>query len=142
MNTDLIIGKIAIWIGIVVQICYNVVIVSMTTFIFFINTEGASPEIAVLIALVIILILTLPPILTVINLENKMEVKGTLFIVYAIVAFCMFNYLSSILWGVCGIFLIWTKYSKGGSTGKNENEKVEIESTENQFESKDKTTKE
>ncbi|WP_381414719.1 hypothetical protein [Staphylococcus aureus] len=142
MNTDLIIGKIAIWIGIVVQICYNVVIVSMTTFIFFINTEGASPEIAVLIALVIILILTLPPILTVINLENKMEVKGTLFIVYAIVAFCMFNYLSSILWVVCGIFLIWTKHSKGGSTGKNENEKVEIESTENQFESKDKTTKE
>ncbi|HDY5793729.1 TPA: hypothetical protein RPK09_002970, partial [Staphylococcus aureus] len=55
---------------------------------------------------------------------------------------CMFNYLSSILWVVCGIFLIWTKYSKGGSTGKNENEKVEIESTENQFESKDKTTKE
>ena len=142
MNTDLIKGKIEIWIGIVVQICYNVVIVSMTTFIFFINTEGASPEIAVLIALVIILILTLPPILTVINLENKMEVKGTLFIVYAIVAFCMFNYLSSMLWVVCGIFLIWTKFSKDGSTGKNENEKVDIESTENQFESKDKITKE
>lgn len=87
MNMNLIIGKIAIWIGIVVQICYNVVIVSMTTFINFINVEGASPEIAVLIALVIILILTLPPILTAINLENKMEVKGTLFIVYAIVAF-------------------------------------------------------
>ncbi|WEA36296.1 hypothetical protein PU976_01105 [Staphylococcus aureus] len=62
---DLIIGKIAIWIGIVVQICYNVVIVSMT---------------------------------------------------------------------------IWTKYSKDGST--DENEKVDIESTENQFESIDKTTKE
>ncbi|HFE6425923.1 TPA: hypothetical protein ACF9K4_001352, partial [Staphylococcus aureus] len=28
------------------------------------------------------------------------------------------------------------------STGKNENKKVDIESTENQFESKDKTTKE
>lgn len=114
MNTDLIIGKIAIWIGIVVQICYNVVIVSMTTFIFFINTEGASPEIAVLIALVIILILTLPPILTVINLENKMEVKGTLFIVYAIVAFCMFNYLSSMLWVVCGIFLFGLNFQKMG----------------------------
>ncbi|HDP2682038.1 TPA: hypothetical protein P6J55_001379 [Staphylococcus aureus] len=142
MNMNLIIGKIAIRIGIVVQICYSVVIVSITTFILFINAKGASPEIAVLIALVIILILTLPPILTAINLENKMEVKGTLFIVYAIVAFCMFNYLSSILWVVCGIFLIWTKYSKDGSTGKNENKKVDIESTENQFESKDKTTKE
>lgn len=114
----------------------------MTTFIIFINVEGASPEIAVLIALVIILILTLPPILTAINLENKMEVKGTLFIVYAIVAFCMFNYLSSMLWVVCGIFLIWNKYSKGESTDDDENEKVDIESTENQFDSKDKITKE
>ncbi|NGJ82644.1 hypothetical protein G0Z16_03780 [Staphylococcus aureus] len=142
MNMNLIIGKIAIWIGIVVQICYNVVIVSMTTFIIFINVEGASPEIAVLIALVIILILTLPPILTAINLENKMVVKGTLFIVYAIVAFCMFNYLSLMLWVVCGIFLIWNKYSKGESTDDDENKKVDIESTENQFESKDKITKE
>ncbi|HHA6429938.1 TPA: hypothetical protein ACONCZ_003198 [Staphylococcus aureus] len=142
MNMNLIIGKIAIWIGIVVQICYNVVIVSMTTFIIFINVEGASPEIAVLIALVIILILTLPPILTAINLENKMVVKATLFIVYAIVAFCMFNYLSSMLWVVCGIFLIWNKYSKGESTDDDENKKVDIESTENQFESKDKITKE
>lgn len=142
MNMNLIIGKIAIWIGIVVQICYNVVIVSMTTFIIFINVEGANPEIAVLIALVIILILTLPPILTAINLENKMVVKGTLFIVYAIVAFCMFNYLSSMLWVVCGIFLIWNKYSKGESTDDDENKKVDIESTENQFESKDKITKE
>ncbi|HCX2332095.1 TPA: hypothetical protein OZF55_003110 [Staphylococcus aureus] len=142
MNMNLIIGKIAIWIGIVVQICYNVVIVSMTTFIIFINVEGASPEIAVLIALVIILILTLPPILTAINLENKMVVKGTIFIVYAIVAFCMFNYLSSMLWVVCGIFLIWNKYSKGESTDDDENKKVDIESTENQFESKDKITKE
>ncbi|WP_141773454.1 hypothetical protein [Staphylococcus aureus] len=142
MNMNLIIGKIAIWIGIVVQICYNVVIVSMTTFIIFINVEGASPEIAVLIALVIILILTLPPILTAINLENKMVIKGTLFIVYAIVAFCMFNYLSSMLWVVCGIFLIWNKYSKGESTDDDENKKVDIESTENQFESKDKITKE
>ncbi len=32
-------------------------------------------------------------------------------------------------------FSIWTKYSKDGSTDKNENEKVDIESTENQFES-------
>lgn len=114
MNMNLIIGKIAIWIGIVVQIFYSVVIVSITTFILFINAKGASPEIAVLIALVIILILTLPPILTAINLENKMEVKGTLFIVYAIVAFCMFNYLSSILWVACGIFLFGLNIQKMG----------------------------
>lgn len=114
MNMDLIIGRIAIWIGIAVQMYYNVVIVSMTTFIIFINAEGASPEIAVLIALVIILILTLPPILTAINLENKMEVKGTLFIVYAIVAFCMFNYLSSMLWVACGIFLFGLNIQKMG----------------------------
>lgn len=142
MNMDLIIGKIAIWIGIVVQICYNVVIVSGTAFIFYLYGEVPSPEIAISIVLVIILILTLPLVVTAINLENKMEVKGALFIVYAIVAFCMTNYLSSMLWVVCGIFLIWTEYSKNGSTGKNENEKVDIESTENQFESKDKTTKE
>lgn len=141
MNMNLIIGKIAIWIGIVVQICYSVVIVSITTFILFINAKGASPEIAVLIALVIILILTLPPILTAINLENKMEVKGTLFIVYAIVAFCMFNYLSSILWVVCGIFLIWAKYSKGESTDEDENKNVDSESTENRIESTDNITK-
>nr|WP_228480495.1 hypothetical protein [Staphylococcus aureus] len=121
---------------------YNVVIVSMTTFIIFINAEGASPEIAVLIALVIILILTLPPILTAINLENKMEVKGTLFIVYAIIALCLYNFLSSILWLIGGILLIWNKYSKDESTDDDENEKVDIESTENQFDSKDKITKE
>ncbi|HEI1420173.1 TPA: hypothetical protein SIH52_000339 [Staphylococcus aureus] len=142
MNMNLIIGKIAIWIGIVVQICYSVVIVSITTFILFINAKGASPEIAVLIALVIILILTLPPILTAINLENKMEVKGTLFIVYAIIALCLYNFLSSILWLIGGILLIWNKYSKDESTDDDENKKVDIESTENQFESKDKTTKE
>lgn len=142
MNMNLIIGKIAIWIGIVVQICYSVVIVSITTFILFINAKGASPEIAVLIALVIILILTLPPILTAINLENKMEVKGALFIVYAIIALCLYNFLSSILWLIGGILLIWNKYSKDESTDDDENKKVDIESTENQFESKDKTTKE
>ncbi len=142
MNMDLIIGRITIWLGIAVQMYYNVVIVSMTTFIIFINAEGASPEIAVLIALVIILILTLPPILTAINLENKMEVKGTLFIVYAIIALCLYNFLSSILWLIGGILLIWNKYSKDESTDDDENEKVDIESTENQFDSKDKITKE
>lgn len=141
MNMSSIIGKIAIWIGIVAQICYSVVIVSMATFIIFINVEGASPEIAVLIALVIILILTLPPILTVINLENKMEVKGALFIVYAIVAFCLHNYLSSILWLIGGIVLIWTKYSKDESTDEGENKNIDIESTENRIESKDNITK-
>ncbi|HFL6384235.1 TPA: hypothetical protein ACG4LB_003078, partial [Staphylococcus aureus] len=38
--------------------------------------------------------------------------------------------------------LIWNKYSKDESTDDDENKKVDIESTENQFESKDKTTKE
>lgn len=142
MNMDLIIGKIAIWIGIVVQICYNVVILGGMIFLIIMYSAEPSPEIAILIALVIIAIISLPLVLTAINLENKMEVKGALFIVYAIVAFCMFNYLSSMLWVVCGIFLIWTKYSKDGSTDKNENEKVDIESTENQFESIDKITKE
>ncbi|MCQ1332548.1 MFS transporter [Staphylococcus aureus] len=83
----------------------------MTTFIIFINAEGASPEIAVLIALVIILILTLPPILTAINLENKMEVKGTLFIVYAIIAALLYNFVSAILWFIVAISLFIRKKS-------------------------------
>ncbi|HDH5291487.1 TPA: hypothetical protein PIH24_002908, partial [Staphylococcus aureus] len=53
---------------------------------------------------------------------------------------CLYNFLSSILWLIGGILLIWNKYSKDEST--DENEKVDIESTENQFESKDKITKE
>lgn len=141
MNMNLIIGKIAIWIGIVVQICYNVYIVSVTAFIFYIYGEVPSPEIAIAIALVIIAIISLPLVLTAINLENKMEVKGALFIVYAIVAFCMFNYLSSMLWVVCGIFLIWTKYSKDESTDEDENKNVDSESTENRIESTDNITK-
>ncbi|MBE5661136.1 hypothetical protein HU001_04755 [Staphylococcus sp. SS21] len=142
MNMNLIIGKIAIWMGIVVQIFYNVYIVSVAAFIFYIYGEIPSPEIAVAIALVIIAIISLPLVLTAINLENKMEVKGALFIVYAIVAFCLHNYLSSMLWIASGIFLIWTKYSKGESTDEDENKNVDIESTENQLESIDKTTKE
>ena len=75
---DLIIGKIAIWIGIVAQICYNVAIVSVTAFILYIYGEVPSHVMAVLIALVIIAIISLPLVLTAINLENKMEVKGAL----------------------------------------------------------------
>ncbi len=123
MNMNLIIGKIAIWIGIVVQIFYNVYIVRWTTFMIFISAEGASPEIADSIALVIIAIISLPLVLTAINLENKMEVKGALFIVYAIVALCMTNYFSTLLWIASGIFLIWTKYSKDESTDEDENKK-------------------
>ncbi|MBE5667413.1 hypothetical protein HUZ99_05805 [Staphylococcus sp. SS87] len=141
MSMSSIIGRIAIWIGIVAQICYNVYIVSVAAFIFYIYGEIPSPEIAVAIALVIIAIISLPLVLTAINLENKMEVKGALFIVYAIVAFCLHNYLSSMLWIASGIFLIWTKYSKGESTDEDENKNVDIESTENQLESIDKTTK-
>ncbi|CDR28105.1 hypothetical protein ERS140147_01230 [Staphylococcus schweitzeri] len=138
---NLIIGKIAIWIGIVAQICYNVVIVRGITLVFYIYSKGPSPEIAVSIVLVIILIISLPLVLTAINLENKMEVKGALFIVYAIVAFCMTNYFSSMLWIVSGIFLIWTEYSKDESTDEGENKTVNIESTENRIESKDNITK-
>ncbi|MCG9804392.1 hypothetical protein [Staphylococcus argenteus] len=141
MSMDLIIGKIAIWIGIVAQICYNVAIVSVTAFIFYIYGEVPSPVMAVLIALVIIAIISLPLVLTAINLENKMEVKGALFIVYAIVVFRLHNYLSSILWVVCGIFLIWAKYSKGESTDEDENKNVDSESTENRIESTDNITK-
>ncbi len=136
-----IIGRIAIWIGIVVQICYNVYIVSVAAFIFYIYGEVPSPEIAISIALVIIAIISLPLVLTAINLENRMEVKGALFIVYAIVAFCLHNYLSSMLWIASGIFLIWTEYSKDESTDEGENKNVDIKSTENQFESTDSTTK-
>lgn len=141
MNVNLIIGKIAIWIGIVVQICYNVYIVSVTAFIFYIYGEVPSPEIAIAIALVIIAIISLPLVLTAIILENKMEVKGALFIVYAIVALCMTNYFSSMIWIVSGIFLIWTEYSKDESTDEGENKTVNIESTENRIESKDNITK-
>lgn len=112
MNMNLIIGKIAIWMGIVVQICYNVYIVSVAAFIFYIYGEIPSPEIAVAIALVIIAIISLPLVLTAINLENKMEVKGALFIVYAIVAFCLHNYLSSMLWIASGIFLFGLNIQK------------------------------
>ncbi|WP_047560847.1 hypothetical protein, partial [Staphylococcus schweitzeri] len=126
MNMNLIIGKIAIWIGIVVQICYNVYIVSVTAFIFYIYGEVPSPEIAIAIALVIIAIISLPLVLTAIILENKMEVKGTLFIVYAIIALCLHNYLSSILWLFGGIVLIWTEYSKDESTDEGENKTVNI----------------
>ncbi|MBE5672574.1 hypothetical protein HU219_01445 [Staphylococcus sp. SS35] len=141
MSMSSIIGRIAIWIGIVAQICYNVYIVSVAAFIFYIYGEVPSPEIAISIALIIIAIISLPLVLTAINLENKMEVKGALFIVYAIIALCLHNYLSSILWLIGGIFLIRTEYSKDESTDEGENKNVDIEITENQFESTDNTTK-
>ncbi|WP_444424475.1 hypothetical protein ACTS9Q_00380 [Staphylococcus aureus] len=137
MNTDLIIGKIAIWIGIVVQICFSVVFVRMIS----INIAGGSDyETIFLLGLILALFTVLPTIFTAIYMESYSVIGGALFIVYAIIALCLYNFLSSILWLIGGILLIWNKYSKDEST--DENEKVEIESTENQFESKDKTTKE
>ncbi len=84
----------------------------------------------------------LPTIFTAIYMESYSVIGGALFIVYAIIALCLYNFLSSILWLIGGILLIWNKYSKDESTDDDENKKVDIESTENQFESKDKTTKE
>ncbi|EOB9472212.1 hypothetical protein ACIXVA_000237 [Staphylococcus aureus] len=134
-----IIGKIAIWIGIVAQIYFSVVFVRMIS----INIAGGSDyETIFLLGLILTLFTVLPTIFTAIYMESYSVIGGTLFIVYAIIALCLYNFLSSILWLIGGILLIWTKFSKDGSTGKNENEKVDIESTENQFESKDKITKE
>ncbi|HDP1977246.1 TPA: hypothetical protein P6G13_001906 [Staphylococcus aureus] len=134
-----IIGKIAIWIGIVAQIYFSVGFVRMIS----INIAGGSDyETIFLLGLILTLFTVLPTIFTAIYMESYSVIGGTLFIVYAIIALCLYNFLSSILWLIGGILLIWTKFSKDGSTGKNENEKVDIESTENQFESKDKITKE
>ncbi|EOB7466259.1 hypothetical protein ACIWYY_002930 [Staphylococcus aureus] len=132
-----IIGKIAIWIGIVAQIYFSVVFVRMIS----INIAGGSDyETIFLLGLILALFTVLPTIFTAIYMESYSVIGGALFIVYAIIALCLYNFLSSILWLIGGILLIWNKYSKEEST--DENEKVDIESTENQFESKDKITKE
>ncbi|EOA9201131.1 hypothetical protein [Staphylococcus aureus] len=132
-----IIGKIAIWIGIVAQIYFSVVFVRMIP----INIAGGSDyETIFLLGLILALFTVLPTIFTAIYMESYSVIGGALFIVYAIIALCLYNFLSSILWLIGGILLIWNKYSKDEST--DENEKVDIESTENQFESKDKITKE
>ncbi|EOB8071178.1 hypothetical protein ACIXAH_002781 [Staphylococcus aureus] len=132
-----IIGKIAIWIGIVAQINFSVVFVRMIS----INIAGGSDyETIFLLGLILALFTVLPTIFTAIYMESYSVIGGALFIVYAIIALCLYNFLSSILWLIGGILLIWNKYSKDEST--DENEKVDIESTENQFESKDKITKE
>ncbi len=132
-----IIGKIAIWIGIVAQIYFSVVFVRMIS----INIAGGSDyETIFLLGLILALFTVLPTIFTAIYMESYSVIGGALFIVYAIIALCLYNFLSSILWLIDGILLIWNKYSKDEST--DENEKVDIESTENQFESKDKITKE
>ncbi|HGZ9601737.1 TPA: hypothetical protein ACRVI6_001545, partial [Staphylococcus aureus] len=132
-----IIGKIAIWIGIVAQIYFSVVFVRMIS----INIAGGSDyETIFLLGLILALFTVLPTIFTAIYMESYSVIGGALFIVYAIIALCLYNFFSSILWLIGGILLIWNKYSKDEST--DENEKVDIESTENQFESKDKITKE
>ncbi|HDI1051839.1 TPA: hypothetical protein PJ821_000321 [Staphylococcus aureus] len=132
-----IIGKIAIWIGIAAQIYFSVVFVRMIS----INIAGGSDyETIFLLGLILALFTVLPTIFTAIYMESYSVIGGALFIVYAIIALCLYNFLSSILWLIGGILLIWNKYSKDEST--DENEKVDIESTENQFESKDKITKE
>ncbi|HCG2595182.1 TPA: hypothetical protein NJQ53_002980 [Staphylococcus aureus] len=136
---NLIIGKIAIWIGIVAQIYFSVVFVRMVS----INIAGGSDyETIFLLGLILTLFTVLPTIFTAIYMESYSVIGGALFIVYAIIALCLYNFLSSILWLIGGILLIWNKYSKDESTDDDENKKVDIESTENQFESKDKTTKE
>ncbi|MGL3832695.1 hypothetical protein ACQPSQ_08495 [Staphylococcus aureus] len=132
-----IIGKIAIWIGIVAQIYFSVVFVRMIS----INIAGGSDyETIFLLGLILALFTVLPTIFTAIYMESYSVIGGAIFIVYAIIALCLYNFFSSILWLIGGILLIWNKYSKDEST--DENEKVDIESTENQFESKDKITKE
>ncbi|ASF31074.1 hypothetical protein SA21304_1346 [Staphylococcus aureus subsp. aureus 21304] len=137
MSMSSIIGKIAIWIGIVAQIYFSVVFVRMIS----INIAGGSDyETIFLLGLILALFTVLPTIFTAIYMESYSVIGGALFIVYAIIALCLYNFFSSILWLIGGILLIWNKYSKDEST--DENEKVDIESTENQFESKDKITKE
>ncbi|MBR8964854.1 hypothetical protein HBP14_00295 [Staphylococcus aureus] len=120
--------KIAIWIGIVAQIYFSVVFVRMIS----INIAGGSDyETIFLLGLILALFTVLPTIFTAIYMESYSVIGGALFIVYAIIALCLYNFLSSILWLIGGILLIWNKYSKDEST--DENEKVDIESTENQF---------
>ncbi|MFG6183809.1 hypothetical protein ACF7HK_12740, partial [Staphylococcus aureus] len=127
------------WIGIVAQIYFSVVFVRIVS----INIAvGSDYETIFLLGLILTLFTVLPTIFTAIYMESYSVIGGALFIVYAIIALCLYNFLSSILWLIGGILLIWNKYSKDESTDDDENKKVDIESTENQFESKDKTTKE
>ena len=133
------IGRITIWIGIVAQIYFSVVFVRMVSIII---AGGSDYETIFLLGLILTLFTVLPTIFTAIYMESYSVIGGALFIVYAIIALCLYNFLSSILWLIGGILLIWNKYSKDESTDDDENKKVDIESTENQFESKDKTTKE
>ncbi|HCY5413008.1 TPA: hypothetical protein PVN40_002729, partial [Staphylococcus aureus USA600-BAA1754] len=123
------IGRITIWIGIVAQIYFSVVFVRMVS----INIAGGSDyETIFLLGLILTLFTVLPTIFTAIYMESYSVIGGALFIVYAIIALCLYNFLSSILWLIGGILLIWNKYSKDESTDDDENKKVDIESTENQ----------
>ncbi|HCY5414916.1 TPA: hypothetical protein O1X60_001926, partial [Staphylococcus aureus] len=121
------IGRITIWIGIVAQIYFSVVFVRMVS----INIAGGSDyETIFLLGLILTLFTVLPTIFTAIYMESYSVIGGALFIVYAIIALCLYNFLSSILWLIGGILLIWNKYSKDESTDDDENKKVDIESTE------------
>ncbi|CDR66439.1 hypothetical protein [Staphylococcus schweitzeri] len=133
-----IIGRIAIWIGIVAQIYFSVVFVRMISIVI---AGGFDYEAIFLLGLILTLFTVLPTIFTAIYMESYSGIGGTLFIVYAIIALCLHNYLSSILWLFGGIVLIWTEYSKDESTDEGENKTVNIESTENRIESKDNITK-
>ncbi|MCS5348584.1 hypothetical protein NYT34_04470 [Staphylococcus aureus] len=135
---SLIIGRIAIWIGIVAQIYFSVVFVRMISIMI---AGGFDYEAIFLLGLILMLFTVLPTIFTAVYMESYSGIGGTLFIVYAIIALCLHNYLSSILWLIGGIFLIWTEYSKDESIDEGENKNSDIESTENRIESTDKTTK-
>ncbi|HDH4315483.1 TPA: hypothetical protein PIY05_000001, partial [Staphylococcus aureus] len=118
------IGRITIWIGIVAQIYFSVVFVRMVS----INIAGGSDyETIFLLGLILTLFAVLPTIFTAIYMESYSVIGGALFIVYAIIALCLYNFLSSILWLIGGILLIWNKYSKDESTDDDENKKVDIE---------------
>lgn len=131
-----IIGRITIWIGIVAQIYFSVVFVRMIS----INIAGGSDYEAIfLLGLILTLFTVLPTIFTAIYMESYFVIGGTLFIVYAIIALCLYNFLSSILWLIGGVLLIWNKYSKDEST--DENKKVDSDNTEPPIESKDHFSK-
>ncbi len=84
-----IIGKIAIWIGIVAQIYFSVVFVRMIS----INIAGGSDyETIFLLGLILALFTVLPTIFTAIYMESYSVIGGALFIVYAIIALCLYNF--------------------------------------------------
>lgn len=73
-----IIGKIAIWIGIVAQIYFSVVFVRMIS----INIAGGSDyETIFLLGLILALFTVLPTIFTAIYMESYSVIGGALFIV-------------------------------------------------------------